>query len=70
MKTLIDWDLSNNIQGREPSYTVFNFVSQAEKNDPNGELIRRWVPKLKDVKGKAVLDPYHRLSEALPRTTC
>jgi deoxyribodipyrimidine photo-lyase len=40
-ETLIDWDLSNNTQGWEPSYTVFNPVSQAEKNDPNGEYIRR-----------------------------
>jgi len=39
-ETLIDWDLSNNTQGWEPSYTVFNPVSQAEKNDPDGEYIR------------------------------
>lgn len=60
-ETLIDWDLSNNTQGWEPSYTVFNPVSQAEKNDPDGEYIRKWVPELKDAKGKAVFDPYHRL---------
>ena len=62
-ETLIDWDLSNNTQGWEPSYTVFNPVSQAEKNDPDGDYIRQWVPELKDVKGKAVFDPYHRLSK-------
>jgi len=62
-ETLIDWDLSNNTQGWEPSYTVFNPVSQAERNDPNGDYIRKWVPELKDVKGKAVFDPYHRLSK-------
>ena len=39
--TLIDWDLSNNTQGWEPSYTVFNPVSQAEKNDPDGDYIRK-----------------------------
>ena len=61
-ETLIDWDLNNNTQGWEPSYTVFNPVSQAEKNDPDGDFIRKWVPELKDVKGKAVFDPYHRLS--------
>ena len=59
-ETLIDWDLSNNTQGWEPSYTVFNPVSQAEKNDPEGEYIREWVPELRGVKGKAVFDPYHR----------
>merc|ERR1711939_402709 len=60
-ETLIDWDLNNNTQGWEPSYTVFNPVSQAEKNDPEGEYIRKWVPELKDIKGKAVFDPYRRL---------
>ena len=60
-ETLIDWDFSNNTQGWEPSYTVFNPVSQAEKNDPAGEFIRKWVPELRDVKGKAVFDPWNRL---------
>jgi deoxyribodipyrimidine photo-lyase len=63
-ETLIDWDLSNNTQGWEPSYTVFNPVSQAEKNDRNGDYIRKWVPELKDVKGKAVFAPHARLSKA------
>jgi deoxyribodipyrimidine photo-lyase len=40
-ETLIDWDLSNNTQGWEPSYTVFNPVSQAERNDPSGDYIRK-----------------------------
>ncbi|KAF2418658.1 deoxyribodipyrimidine photo-lyase [Tothia fuscella] len=62
-ETLIDWDLSNNTQGWEPSYTVFNPVSQAEKNDPQGDYIRRWVPELRGVVGKEVFDPYNRLSE-------
>ncbi|KAL9027318.1 MAG: hypothetical protein Q9196_004143 [Gyalolechia fulgens] len=63
-ETLIDWDLSNNTQGWEPSYTVFNPVSQAEKNDPNGDYIRQWVPELQGVQGKAVFDPYKRLPKA------
>lgn len=62
-ETLIDWDLSNNTQGWEPSYTVFNPVSQAEKNDPNGDYIRQWVPELKNVKGKAIFSPHNRLSK-------
>ena len=62
-ETLIDWDLSNNTQGWEPSYTVFNPVSQAEKNDPDGEYIRKWVPELRHVQGKAVFAPYARLSK-------
>ena len=60
---LIDWDLANNTNGWEPSYTVFNPVVQAEKCDPDGEYIRKWVPELNNVQGKAVFDPYHRLSK-------
>lgn len=61
---LIDWDLSNNTQGWEPSYTVFNPVIQAEKHDKNGDYIRKWVPELAALKGKAIFAPYERLSEA------
>lgn len=60
-ETLVDWDLCNNTQGWEPSYTVFNPVSQAEKNDPHGDYIRKWVPELKGVEGKAVFSPHDRL---------
>lgn len=61
---LIDWDLSNNTQGWEPSYTIFNPVVQAEKHDPDGDYIRKWVPELKDVQGKAIFSPHDRLSAA------
>ena len=60
---LIDWDMSNNTQGWDPSYTVFNPTLQAEKCDKQGDYIRKWVPELKDVKGKAVFAPFERLSE-------
>ena len=63
-ENLVDWDLSNNTQGWEPSYTVFNPTSQAERNDPAGAYIRKWVPELKDVEGKAVFSPHDRLSKA------
>lgn len=62
-ETLVDWDLANNTQGWEPSYTVFNPIVQAEKCDPDGAYIRKWVPELRDVPGKAVFDPYNRLSK-------
>lgn len=60
---LVDWDLSNNTQGWEPSYTVFNPTSQAERNDPDGDYIRKWVPELRGVEGKAVFAPHKRLSK-------
>ncbi|CAK1358834.1 unnamed protein product [Cercospora beticola] len=62
-ETLIDWDLSNNTQGWEPSYTIFNPVVQAEKCDKEGDYIRKWVPELKELKGKDIFDPYNRLSK-------
>lgn len=61
---LIDWDLGNNTQGWEPNFTVFNPVVQAEKCDPDGDYIRKWVPELRNVKGKAVFAPWERLSKA------
>lgn len=60
---LVDWDLSNNTNGWEPSYTIFNPVTQAEKCDKNGDFIREWVPELRNVKGKAIFAPHDRLSK-------
>lgn len=60
---LIDWDLSNNTQGWEPSYTVFNPVSQGEKCDKQGEYIRKWVPELKGLRGKEIFAPHERLGK-------
>jgi deoxyribodipyrimidine photo-lyase len=59
---LIDWDLGNNTHGWEPGFTVFNPVVQAENHDKDGDYIRKWVPELKDVKGKAIFSPHDRLS--------
>ena len=61
---LVDWDLENNTNGWEPSYTIFNPITQAEKCDKNGDYIRKWVPELKNVEGKAIFAPYDRLSKA------
>jgi deoxyribodipyrimidine photo-lyase len=33
---------------------------QSEKFDPEGEYIKRWVPELKGIAGKAIHDPYDR----------
>lgn len=62
-ENLIDWDLANNTYGWEPSYTSFNPILQAEKNDPNGDYIRKWVPELRGVEGKAIFMPWERLSK-------
>jgi deoxyribodipyrimidine photo-lyase len=54
--TLVDADLANNTLGWQwvagtgadaaPYYRVFNPVLQAQKFDPRGEYIARWVPEL------------------------
>lgn len=61
---LLDWDCCNNSFGWDPNYTVFNPVLQGEKCDPQAKFIKKWVPELKDVQGKAVFDPHGRLSKA------
>ncbi|MBQ1050918.1 deoxyribodipyrimidine photo-lyase [Micromonospora sp. C51] len=48
-------------------YRGFNPVRQAERYDPDGAYVRRWVPELASVTGRAVHQPW-RLPEALRRT--
>jgi deoxyribodipyrimidine photo-lyase len=54
--TLVDADLANNVMGWQwvagtgadaaPYFRIFNPVSQAERFDPRGEYVARWVPEL------------------------
>lgn len=64
MDLLVDGDLASNQHGWQwtagtgtdaaPYFRVFNPTTQGEKFDPDGEYVRRWVPELRDVEGKAV----------------
>jgi deoxyribodipyrimidine photo-lyase len=66
--TLFDADLANNSMGWQwvagsgidaaPYFRIFNPWTQSEKFDPAGTYIRRWVPELKNIKGKAVHNPH------------
>lgn len=68
MEHLIDGDFASNNGGwgfsastgvdPQPYFRIFNPLLQSEKFDEEGEYIRKWVPELVDVKGKAVHDPY------------
>ena len=40
---------------------IFNTITQSEKCDPSGDYIRYWVPELKNLKGKAIHDPFHNM---------
>lgn len=41
-----------------PFFRIFNPVSQGEKFDPKGEYVRRWVPELAKIEGKAIHSPW------------
>ncbi|KAL8698686.1 MAG: hypothetical protein Q9224_001736 [Gallowayella concinna] len=73
MEHLIDGDFASNNGGwgfsastgvdPQPYFRIFNPHLQGEKFDPDGEYIRKWVPELTHVKGKAIHDPYERGAE-------
>ncbi|KAK4446406.1 Deoxyribodipyrimidine photo-lyase [Podospora aff. communis PSN243] len=77
MEHLIDGDFASNNGGwgfaasvgvdPQPYFRIFNPLLQSEKFDPDGEYIRKWVPELKNVKGKAIHDPYGRGAEVLAK---
>ncbi|KAI9814676.1 MAG: hypothetical protein M1832_005675 [Thelocarpon impressellum] len=70
MEHLIDGDFASNNGGwgwsastgvdPQPYFRIFNPLLQSEKFDADGEYIRKWVPELRDVTGKAVHEPYAR----------
>ncbi|KAF2434668.1 deoxyribodipyrimidine photo-lyase [Tothia fuscella] len=70
MEHLIDGDFASNNGGwgfsastgvdPQPYFRIFNPLLQSEKFDPNGDFIRKWVPELDAVEGKAIHDPYGR----------
>lgn len=68
MHWLVDGDLASNQHGWQwiagtgsdptPFTRVFNPLLQGRKYDPTGEYIRRHVPELREVAGKAVHEPW------------
>ncbi|MBM9466371.1 deoxyribodipyrimidine photo-lyase [Nakamurella sp. YIM 132084] len=75
LQHLVDGDLSSNNHGWQwvagsgsasaAFYRVFNPITQGEKFDPSGDYVRRWVPELRDVPGKAVHQPW-LLADGIP----
>ena len=65
--TLVDADLPNNSLGWQwaagcgadaaPYFRIFNPATQAARFDSNGAYIRRWVPELAKLSGKAIFNP-------------
>ncbi|EON95901.1 putative deoxyribodipyrimidine photo-lyase protein [Phaeoacremonium minimum UCRPA7] len=70
MEHLVDGDFASNNGGwgfaasvgvdPQPYFRIFNPLLQSEKFDADGEYIRKWVPELKGIEGKAIHDPYGR----------
>ncbi|MFI8525322.1 cryptochrome/photolyase family protein [Promicromonospora sukumoe] len=68
MGKLVDGDLASNQHGWQwvagsgtdaaPYFRVFNPVLQGERFDPDGAYVRRYVPELADVPGKAAHQPW------------
>jgi deoxyribodipyrimidine photo-lyase len=68
MRHLVDGDVASNHHGWQwvagtgtdaaPYFRVFNPTSQGEKFDPDGAYVRRYVPELRGVRGKAVHQPW------------
>ncbi|MEJ3657013.1 deoxyribodipyrimidine photo-lyase [Actinomycetes bacterium KLBMP 9759] len=75
MQLLVDGDLASNQHGWQwtagsgtdasPYFRVFNPITQGEKFDPDGAYVRRFVPELRDVPGKAVHQPWN-LPDGIP----
>ena len=73
MEHLIDGDFASNNGGwgfsastgvdPQPYFRIFNPHLQGERFDPEGEYIRKWVPELANVRGKAIHDPYGKGAE-------
>jgi deoxyribodipyrimidine photo-lyase len=65
--TLVDADLANNSVGWQwvagsgadaaPYFRVFNPLLQAQKFDPDGNYVRRWVPELAALPTEFLHDP-------------
>ena len=66
--TLVDADLAQNTQGWQwsagtgadaaPYFRIFSPTAQAERFDPEGRYIRRWVPELAKVPTPALFEPW------------
>lgn len=77
MENLVDGDFASNNGGwgfsasvgvdPQPYFRIFNPTLQSERFDPEGHYIRKWVPELANVEGKAIHDPWNRGSEDIAK---
>lgn len=77
MQQLVDGDMAANNGGWQwssgtgtdaaPYFRIFNPVSQAEKFDPDGAFVRRWVPELAHVGAESLHAPWESPLECYRR---
>jgi deoxyribodipyrimidine photo-lyase len=70
LRHLVDGDLASNQHGWQwtagtgtdasPYFRIFNPTTQGVRFDPSGDYVRRYVPELRGIPGKAVHDPADR----------
>jgi deoxyribodipyrimidine photo-lyase len=75
LQHLMDGDLASNNGGWQwvagtgtdaaPYYRILNPVTQAERFDPEGDYIRRWVPELAKLPAPAVFAPWQAAADDL-----
>lgn len=68
LEHLVDGDIASNNHGWQwvagtgtdasPYFRIFNPVTQGLRFDPDGAYVRRWVPELRDLSGKAAHEPW------------
>jgi deoxyribodipyrimidine photo-lyase len=73
--TLVDADLANNVGGWQwtagsgadaaPYFRIFNPILQAERFDPSGDYVRRWIPELAPLPNDCIQTPWAADDEVL-----
>ncbi len=68
LRHLVDGDLASNNHGWQwtagtgtdasPFFRIFNPTAQGQRFDPQGDYVRRYVPELAGIEGKAVHEPW------------
>jgi deoxyribodipyrimidine photo-lyase len=80
MQHLVDGDPAANNGGWQwtagtgtdaaPYFRVFNPILQGKKFDPQGDLIRHWIPELAGVPGKYIHSPWEMPEQIQQQSGC
>lgn len=65
-----NWNYAAGIGTDPRGYRFFHPIKQAEKYDPDGEYIRRWIPELENAKDHLALTPWMMNAQQQQRAAC